>query len=221
MAHVIDTAVATLAEASQQLLGGALGTRQPEAVARITMQLTECGVPAALAAALALPPSATGAVGLEFVIQQYLDRVNNKLPTVARIALWCGLVAAAYTCEPKLPCKRCLLRVFVVSAAAPAARTPMFLEQDSAVRAAGGLQHPRRPALMAAAHAAAGFASTVELLRAPRSTDKNAQPLHDSVVKVPLHHTAFEHSQLLITEADSAHTQHMRDDATGFRVAGQ
>ena len=66
MAHIIDEAASTLAEASQQLLGGALGTRRPDAVARIASQLAECGVPAALAAALALPPSTTGAMFLGF-----------------------------------------------------------------------------------------------------------------------------------------------------------
>jgi hypothetical protein len=64
VAHVIDEAVSTLAEASQQLLGGALGTRRPDAVARITTQLAQCGVPTALAAALALPLFATGAMSL-------------------------------------------------------------------------------------------------------------------------------------------------------------
>jgi hypothetical protein len=95
--------------------------------------------------------------------------------------------------------------VLVVFAAAPAARTTKPLDQDSAVRAAGGPQHPRRPAVLAAAHAAAGFASTVELLRAPHSTDKDAQPLHDSVVKVPLHRAIFQHSQPYIKQTDSKH----------------
>jgi hypothetical protein len=58
--HVIDTAASAIADTSQQLLGGALGTRQPALVLAAATQLAGCGVPAGLAAVLTLPSSATG-----------------------------------------------------------------------------------------------------------------------------------------------------------------
>lgn len=93
MAHVIDEAVSQLAEASQQLLGGALGTRRPDAVACIATQLAECGVPAALAAALALPSFATGATICwvsASLTQQRLDHAADQLPALAHkcILMW-------------------------------------------------------------------------------------------------------------------------------------
>jgi hypothetical protein len=60
VAYVIDESAAALAAASQQLVGGAFGTKQHGCIAEIVRQLAECGVPSALAAALALPPLATG-----------------------------------------------------------------------------------------------------------------------------------------------------------------
>lgn len=61
VALVVNVAASAASEASQQLLGAALASKQPAALEQVVAQLAGWGVPAALSALLALPAFATAA----------------------------------------------------------------------------------------------------------------------------------------------------------------